>query len=77
MKSSPRLFTTVQAVCRAYETSKLYRDLKLRGAIIKDKHLIVLPDEEVYTKVTGEFQLNSAGFSVMYRSVEFGTCRLV
>ncbi len=40
-----------QAVCRAYETSKLYRDLKLRGAIIKDKSLILLPDEEVYSKV--------------------------
>ena len=28
---------------RSYETSKLYRDLKLRGAIIKDKQLQILP----------------------------------
>ena len=39
VKASPRLFTTVQAVFRAYETTKLYRDLKLRGAIIKDKQV--------------------------------------
>ncbi|KAF0750500.1 hypothetical protein AaE_006686, partial [Aphanomyces astaci] len=30
VKASPRLFTTVQAVFRSYETTKLYRDLKLR-----------------------------------------------
>lgn len=36
VKNSPRLFTTVQAVVRSYETTRLYRDLKLRGAIIKD-----------------------------------------
>ncbi|RHY34042.1 hypothetical protein DYB32_001178 [Aphanomyces invadans] len=35
VKASPRLFTTVQAVFRSYETTKLYRDLKLRGAIIQ------------------------------------------
>ncbi|MFN3504083.1 MAG: Bardet-Biedl syndrome 5 protein, partial [Allorhizobium sp.] len=47
----PRLFTTVQSVFRAYETTKLYRDLKLRGAIIKDKQLLLLPHEQVYNKV--------------------------
>lgn len=59
VRASPRLFTTVQAVFRAYETSKLYRDLKLRGAIIKDKGLIMLPDEQVYTKVNGVWNLSS------------------
>merc|ERR1711988_2100507 len=47
VKNSPRLFTTIQAVHRSYETSKLYRDLKLRGAIIKDKQLQILPQEHV------------------------------
>ena len=42
VKASPRLFTTVQAVFRAYETTKLYRDLKLRGAIIKDKQVLTV-----------------------------------
>src|SRR3989338_4409922 len=40
VKGSPRLFTTVQAVYRAYETSRLYRDLKLRGAIVREKEYV-------------------------------------
>lgn len=59
VKNSPRLFTTVQAVYRSYETTKLYRDLKLRGAIIKDSSLIMLPDEDVYNKVDGVWNLSS------------------
>ncbi len=59
VKNSPRLFTSVQAVVRAYETTKLYRDLKLRGAIIKEKQLIMLPDEEIYSKIDGVWNLSS------------------
>jgi len=59
VKNSPRLFTTVQAVYRSYETTKLYRDLKLRGAIIRDKQLIMLPDEDVINKVDGVWNLSS------------------
>lgn len=39
------------ACSRAYETSTLYRDLKLRGSIIKDRQLITLPLEQIYRKV--------------------------
>lgn len=56
---SPRLFTTVISVHRAYETSKLYRDLKLRGALIQNKQLRLLPQEQVYDKVTGVWNLSS------------------
>lgn len=59
VRSSPRLFTTVQSVFRAYETTKLYRDLKLRGAIIKDKTLVLLPNEQVYSKIVGVWNLSS------------------
>jgi Bardet-Biedl syndrome 5 protein len=59
VKNSPRLFTTVQAVHRAYETSKLYRDLKLRGAIVRDRELLLLPQEQVYTKTSGVWNLSS------------------
>ena len=38
-------------LCRAYESSKLYRDLKLRGALILNKQLRLLPLEQVYDKV--------------------------
>eukprot|EP01061_Rhynchopus_euleeides_P008394 TRINITY_DN1745_c1_g1_i2.p1 TRINITY_DN1745_c1_g1~~TRINITY_DN1745_c1_g1_i2.p1 ORF type:complete len:344 (+),score=120.36 TRINITY_DN1745_c1_g1_i2:282-1313(+) len=59
VKGSPRHFTTVQAVHRAYETTKLYRDLKLRGAIIREKDLLLLPLEQVVTKTTGVWNLSS------------------
>lgn len=57
--NNARMFTTTQAIVRSYETTRLYRDLKLRGAIIKDKALIMLPDEIVYSKVDGVWNLSS------------------
>jgi len=59
VRQSPRLFTTVQAVYRAYDTSRLFRDLKLRGAIIKDKGLIMLPNEQLYNRINGVWNLSS------------------
>ncbi|CAM9551618.1 unnamed protein product [Ectocarpus sp. 4 AP-2014] len=59
VKNSPRLFTTVQAVLRAYETSTIYRDLKLRGSIMKGKQLVTLPLEQIYSKIEGVWNLSS------------------
>ena len=42
---------TILFPLRAYESSKLYRDLKLRGALIENKQLRILPLEQVYDKV--------------------------
>jgi len=58
-RDSPRLFSTVQAVYRAYETSRLYRELKLRGALIQTKELKVLPEEIVYDKIDGVWNLSN------------------
>jgi Bardet-Biedl syndrome 5 protein len=57
--NSPRLFTTIQAIMRAYETSKLYRELKLRGSMIQDGELILFPLEQIFTKVGGVWNLSS------------------
>eukprot|EP00030_Apusomonadida_sp_AF-17_P004141 a508381_14.p1 GENE.a508381_14~~a508381_14.p1 ORF type:complete len:370 (-),score=123.91 a508381_14:188-1222(-) len=57
--NSPRLFTTIQAVHRAYESSKMYRELRLRAAIIQDKQLVMLPQETLYSKVNGVWNLSS------------------
>lgn len=59
VKNSPRLFTTIQAVLGAYETSKLYRDLKLRGSIIRDQQLVLLPLEQVYNQIPDAWNLSS------------------
>ena len=51
VRDSPRLFATIQTVFRAYDTSRMYRDLKLRGAVISDKELKLLPLEQIYSQV--------------------------
>ena len=56
---SPRLFTSVLAVHRAYETTKMYRELKLRAALITNKQLRLLPQEQVYDKINGVWNLSS------------------
>ena len=43
---------------RAYETSKLYRDLKLRGSIVRDGELMLLPAEQIYTRINGVWNLS-------------------
>lgn len=48
--------TCLHATLRSYETSKLYRDLKLRGSVVREGDLILLPNEEVYSKVCNELQ---------------------
>jgi Bardet-Biedl syndrome 5 protein len=59
VKDSPRLFTSFQAVIRSYETTKLYRDLKLRGAIVQDKQVMILPKEQIFTKYNGVWNLSA------------------
>jgi Bardet-Biedl syndrome 5 protein len=54
------LFTTVIHVHRAYETSKMYRELKMRGAIIdEDEKLKLLPMEQQLRRVEGVWNLSS------------------
>jgi len=59
VKNNPNLFHSFQSVIRSYETTKLYRDLKLRCAIIQDKQLQLLPNEKVFTKYQGVWNLSA------------------
>lgn len=45
--------------CRAYTSSKMYRELKLRGAIVKGKQLQLLPLEQIVTAESGVWNLSS------------------
>lgn len=60
-KANPRVFATAVAVYRAYETSRAYRELKLRGAIIRpeDKSVVLLPRERVFSRLDGIWNLAS------------------
>ncbi|XP_074858229.1 BBSome complex member BBS5 isoform X2 [Carettochelys insculpta] len=74
---SPRLFTSVIAVHRAYETSKMYRDLKLRSALIQNKQLRLLPQEQVYDKINGVWNLSSDQRSIKIRDSKFGLALVI
>ena len=52
---SPRLFSSVISVHRAYESSKAYRELRLRSAVVKEKKLNLLPKEHIVNKVVPGF----------------------
>ncbi|XP_030310255.1 Bardet-Biedl syndrome 5 protein isoform X3 [Calypte anna] len=74
---SPRLFTSVIAVHRAYETSKMYRDLKLRSALIQNKQLRLLPQEKIYSKINGIWNLSSDQRSIKIRDSKFGLALVI
>ncbi|KEG10436.1 bardet-Biedl syndrome 5 protein [Trypanosoma grayi] len=48
-----RLFATVPAVWRAYESSTVYRELRLRSSVIRDGELVLLPEERLFTRQGG------------------------
>ncbi|KAF5272752.1 hypothetical protein FQA39_LY07779 [Lamprigera yunnana] len=56
---SMRHFTSVTGVYKAYSTSKAYRELKLRGAVVHNKQLRILPLETVCNTLTGVWNLSS------------------
>lgn len=59
VQNSPRLFTTAQSVLRAYETTKLYRDLKLRISLVRNGALSTLPREKIFSETNGVWNLSS------------------
>lgn len=48
-----------RAFFRAYMSSKLYRELKLRGAVVHNKQLKILPLEQVFSTTYGVWNLSS------------------
>eukprot|EP00039_Didymoeca_costata_P002624 m.61518 g.61518 ORF g.61518 m.61518 type:complete len:352 (+) comp11421_c0_seq1:191-1246(+) len=57
---TPRLFTTIQAVHRAYDTSRLYREIRLRNAVVNEGQLNLLPNETIIEEVRGVWNLAQA-----------------
>ncbi|CAJ0941154.1 unnamed protein product, partial [Mesorhabditis belari] len=55
-----RLFTTVMSIHRAYETTKMYRELKMRGAVVdENEQLRILPLEQQADRMGGVWNLSS------------------
>ncbi|XP_069963407.1 BBSome complex member BBS5 [Bactrocera oleae] len=53
------IFQSVFEIYQLYLRTYLYRDLKLRGAIILSGQLIIMPDELVYNNINGVWNLSS------------------
>lgn len=58
-KAETKIFDTVQEVVRQYETSRLYREVKLRTSIVKDKVIELLPRERIISRSEGVWNLSS------------------
>ncbi|CAO1409508.1 unnamed protein product [Diamesa hyperborea] len=56
---SPTHFSSIFAIHKIYQTTLLYRELKLRGAILTEGQLNVLPQEQLYTRLNGVYNLSS------------------
>lgn len=50
---------SVTAVHTACKTSNMYCDFKLRSALIQNKQLKLIPEEHVYYKISGVWDLFS------------------
>ncbi|XP_015609826.1 Bardet-Biedl syndrome 5 protein homolog [Cephus cinctus] len=59
MPKCSRHYTSVIGVYRAYISSKIYREVKLRVRIIQEGRLILLPQEKVHTKLPGVWNLST------------------
>ncbi|XP_037942865.1 Bardet-Biedl syndrome 5 protein homolog [Teleopsis dalmanni] len=53
------IFANVFEIHQLYQRTYLYRDLKLRGAIVQGGQLIILPQEQVFSNVHGVWNLSS------------------
>lgn len=58
-KESNRMGTVFQNLKQAYESTKLYRDIRMRGAIIQNKDLELLPQESIVNKYQNVWNLAS------------------
>ena len=57
--ASSRLVGIIVAVQQAYDSSRAYRDVKIRSAIIQNKQLKLLPLEEIMSQVSGVWNLSN------------------
>ena len=52
------VLNTVQNLLTSYQTTRLYREVKLRGALFDDKNLKILEDEQLHSKTNGVWNLS-------------------
>ena len=53
------MLNSVVAVHKAYDSSRLYREIRLRSAILNKGQLRILPKERLYNRYNGVWNLSS------------------
>lgn len=75
--TSSQIFTSFHAIYRSYDTSRLYRDMKMKGFLTQDKNPISLPSEKMISKylsvanVVNEQAVNGTFFITNVRIIWF------
>lgn len=57
--TNPSHFASIFEIYKIYQATALYRELKLRSAILTDGQLNILPQEQVYNQLSGIYNLSS------------------
>jgi Bardet-Biedl syndrome 5 protein len=57
--TNPKHFASLAEIYKTYQATTLYRELKLRSAILTDGQLNILPQEQVYKQLGGIYNLSS------------------
>jgi Bardet-Biedl syndrome 5 protein len=57
--NNPAHFSSIFEIYKIYQSTSLYRELKLRGAILTDGQLNILPQEQVFKQLSGIYNLSS------------------
>lgn len=59
VENESRLFQTFQHVLKSYQSTKLFRDLRLRASIVSDKQLTLLPGEQIFSCYSSVWNLSA------------------
>jgi Bardet-Biedl syndrome 5 protein len=59
-------FSSIFEIYKIYQATTLYRELKLRGAILTDGQLNILKQEQVYKQLNGIYNLSSDQVSSLF-----------
>lgn len=53
------IFVSFNNIYKAYDSTRLYREMKLKGFLTQDKNLIMLPEEQILNKISAVSNLQS------------------
>ena len=69
--TNPSHFASIFEIYKIYQATALYRELKLRSAILTDGQLNILPQEQVYNQLSGIYNLSSDQVCILNSCLDF------